>query len=119
MIDPLYIHLGNVEGSLLLLVVICIASLGTGLLFIVSYIAFIRRQRTQYLLICIAVGLLFLRSIVGAGTVLGYVPMMLHHLVEHSFDFLVAAIVLYAAYEHAPQSPSTGTEHADPSKKSE
>ena len=40
---------------------------------------------------------------------LGVVPMPVHHFVEHSLDFLVAATVLYAVYAHAPGSvPETG-----------
>lgn len=107
MINLLHIHHGEVEGSVLLLSVVLVASLGTGLLFVVSYVAFRRRQNKQYLIISLAVGALFSRSIVGAGTVLGYTPMTVHHLVEHSLDFLIAAMVLYAVYAHAPGSFSS------------
>lgn len=103
-IAPLHIHLSDVEGSLPLLIVILIAGLGTGVLFVVSIVAFRKRRNAQHFLISVAIGALFCRSIVGAGTVLGYVPMPIHHLVEHSFDFLIAAIVLYAVYAYAPGS---------------
>lgn len=93
---------GNVEGSPLILAVILGAGIGTGILFGVSMVAYSRRRETLYLHICIAVGALFARSIVGAGTVLGVVPMGMHHLIEHSLDFLIAAIVLYAVIVHAP-----------------
>jgi heme A synthase len=63
-----------------------------------------RRQTDQYRLISAAVGVLVLRSLIGAGTVLGAVPMPVHHFVEHSFDFLIAAMILYAVYAHAPGS---------------
>lgn len=46
--------------------------------------------------------MLFARSIVGAGTVLGYVPMPVHHFVEHGLDFPIAALILDAVYVHAP-----------------
>lgn len=100
----------GVEGSIPLLVVILVAGIGTGILFLVSLVAYARRRTTQYRLISIAVGALWVRSIVGAGTVLGYVPMIVHHFVEHSLDFLVAAIVLYAVYVHAPGSLNRGEE---------
>jgi hypothetical protein len=87
----------TVEGSLFLLGVVLLAAVGTGVLFGVSLLAYRQRRSTRYLLITIAVGALFLRSVVGAGTVLGYTPMVVHHLVEHTFDFLIAALVLYAA----------------------
>ncbi len=95
-------HTGGVEGSLAVLLVVLVAGIGTGVLFGVSLLAYVRRRTTQYLLVCLAVGALWARSIVGAGTVLGYVPMTIHHLVEHSLDFCIAAVVLYAVYAHAP-----------------
>jgi len=97
----------GVTGSPLLLAVIAIAGLGTGVLFTVSLIAYNRRRSRQYLLISIAVGALLLRSIIGAGTVLGVVPMITHHFLEHSLDFFIAAIILYAMYAHAPGTLST------------
>ena len=91
-----------VEGSLPILAVVVAAGLGTSLLFSVSLAAYRRRRRAQYRLISLAVGALLARSVVGAGTVLGVVPMPVHHLLAHSFDFLIAALVLYAVYAHAP-----------------
>jgi len=94
----------GVEGSLPLLAVVFVAGLGTGLLFLVSLVAYRRRRSAQYALISVAVGALLARSVVGAGTVLGVVPMPVHHYLEHSLDFLIAAVVLYAVYAHAPGS---------------
>jgi len=99
----------GVEGSLALLVVVTVAGIGTGILFFVSLLAYRRRQTRQYRLVCVAVGVLLARSVVGAGTVLGYVPMPVHHFLEHSLDFLIAAIVLYAVYAHAPGTPGEST----------
>ncbi|MGQ3328127.1 DUF7471 family protein [Halorubrum sp. FL23] len=94
----------GVEGSLPLLAVVAVAGLGTGVLFLVSLVAYHRRRSGQYALISVAVGALLGRSVVGAGTVLGVVPMPVHHFLEHSLDFLIAAVVLYAVYAHAPGS---------------
>lgn len=94
----------GVEGSLPLLAVVLIAGFGTGVLFLVSLVAYGRRRSSQYRLISVAIGILLLRSVVGAGTVLGYVPMPVHHFLEHGLDFAIAAIVLYAVYAHAPGS---------------
>ncbi|WP_049983196.1 hypothetical protein [Halorubrum sp. BV1] len=109
----------GVEGSLPLLVVVAVAGVGTGLLFLVSLLAYRRRRSLQYRLISLAVGALLARSVVGAGTVLGVVPMLVHHFVEHSLDFLVSAIVLYAVYAHAPgsvpETAETRSETDDPS----
>jgi putative Ca2+/H+ antiporter (TMEM165/GDT1 family) len=92
----------GVEGSVLLLGIILLAGLGTGSLFVVSALAYRQRRSRRYLLITVAIGALFLRSLVGVGTVLGYTPMVVHHLVEHTFDFLIAAIVLYAVFRSKP-----------------
>lgn len=93
---------GGVEGSLFLLGIVLLAGAGTGALFAVSLLAYRQRRSMRYLLITVAVGALFLRSIVGAGTVMGYTPMVLHHLIEHTFDFLIAALILYAALRSKP-----------------
>jgi len=94
----------GVEGSLPLLAVVFVAGAGTGLLFLVSLVAYRRRRSAQYALISVAVGALLARSVVGAGTVLGVVPMPVHHFLEHSLDFLIAAVVLYAVYAYTPGS---------------
>ncbi len=101
------------EGSLLLLGVVFLASLGTGLLFVVSLFAYRQRRSRRYFLIAVAVGALFTRSIVGAGTVLGYTPMVVHHLIEHTFDFLIAALILYIVLQSGPSSDRPETVSAD------
>jgi hypothetical protein len=99
---PLVTGWQGVEGSLFLLGVALLAGLGTGLLFLVSVLAYRQRRSARYLLVTLAVGTLFLRSVVGAGTILGYTPMVVHHLVEHTFDFLIATLVLYAVLRAGP-----------------
>jgi len=92
----------TVEGSTPLLAVILVAGVGTGVLFAVSLVAYRRRGGRRFLLVSVAIGALWARSIVGAGTVLGYVPMPAHHYLEHTLDFVIAGLVLYAVYAHAP-----------------
>ena len=92
----------TVEGSTPLLAVIVVAGAGTGVLFAVSLVAYGRRGGRRFLLVSVAIGALWARSIVGAGTVLGYVPMPAHHYLEHTLDFVIAGLVLYAVYAHAP-----------------
>ena len=101
---PLSVAGRGVEGSLPILAVVVVAGIGTGLLFLVSLVAYGRRRSRRHLLISVAVGALLARSVVGAGTVLGYVPMPVHHFLAHSLDFLTAATVLYAVYAYAPGS---------------
>jgi hypothetical protein len=83
---------------------VLLAGLGTGILFFVSFLAYWQRRSVRYLLITVAVGALFLRSIVGTGTVLGYTPMVVHHLIEHTFDFLIASLILYAVLRSKPST---------------
>jgi hypothetical protein len=94
----------GVAGSPPLLGVVLVAGVGTGALFLVSLVAYRRRGSAQYALISVAVGALLARSVVGAGTILGVVPMPVHHFLEHGLDFAIAALVLYAVYAHAPGS---------------
>jgi len=97
MFDAAVGWLGSGE-AVLLLAVLALATLGTLALFLVAATATWRRRTNTYLLLTAAIGLLVVRSIVGFGTVLGAVPMSMHHLTEHTFDFLVALLVLGAVY---------------------
>ena len=90
-----------------LLAVIILAVIGTVVLFAVGLVAYSRRRTTRYLLITVVLGLLVARSLLGTATVFGLVPMTVHHLVEHSFDFLIAVLILYAVYRSGPTTDTT------------
>jgi len=96
--NPLEVEWLSPELALILLCIIVLAALGTTVLFLSSLIAYWRRRSTRYLLITVVLGLLVGRSIVGLATVFGIVPMPIHHLVEHSLDFAIAVLILYAVY---------------------
>ncbi len=98
----MWAHTTGVEGSFLILTVIILAGVGTGILFVGSVLAAWQRKELRYVLISVAVGALFVRSFVGMGTVYGLVPMTAHHLIEHSLDFIIAALILYAVYRSKP-----------------
>ncbi|ELY57888.1 DUF7471 family protein [Natronococcus jeotgali] len=103
---PIPVGGGWVDPQLtpILLVVIVLAAIGTTVLFCCGVVAYSRRRSRRYLLITAVLGLLVIRSIVGLGTVFGLVPMTVHHLVEHGFDFSIAVLVLYAVYRSSPGS---------------
>lgn len=82
-----------------------LAGIGTLLVFGLGLVAYRRRGSTQYLLVTLALGLLVVRTVVGWGTVFGMVPMVVHHLLEHGFDFLVAVIILYTVYRSRSSDP--------------
>jgi len=90
-----------------LLAVLGLATLGTAALFVIGLVGYRRRRSRVYLLVATALGLLLARSVMGFGTVLGIVPMPVHHLVEHGSDFVVATLVLYALYSRGSPSPAT------------
>ena len=82
----------------LLLGIILLAVLGTAILFAASVLVVARRRETRHLLVMVIVGALLTRSVVGLGTVFGLTPMFVHHLLEHSLDFLVAVGILLAVH---------------------
>ncbi|MFP4625305.1 MAG: DUF7471 family protein [Natronomonas sp.] len=85
--------------------VLVVATAGTTTLFVLSLVVYWRRLSAPFLLVTVAIGLLVVRSVVGFGTVVGLVPMTVHHVLEHGFDFLIAALVLVAAYLSRSKSP--------------
>nr|WP_049890302.1 hypothetical protein [Natronorubrum sulfidifaciens] len=74
--------------------VIVLAVSGTLVLFFIGLFGYLQRRTTQYLVLLVVLGALVVRSIVGMGTVLGLVPMTAHHLIEHSSDVFIAALLL-------------------------
>ncbi|QLG50562.1 DUF7471 family protein [Natrinema halophilum] len=96
-----------------LIAVITLAVLGTTVLFVVGLVAYARRRTTRYCLITVVLGVLVVRSITGLGTVLGLVPMTIHHLVEHGFDFLIAVLVLYLVFRSGTTSNGAAAEYDD------
>ena len=78
------------------------ASIGTTVLFFLAVTAYLQRRSFRMLLITSAIGLLVARTLIGVGTMFGIIPMTLHHLVEHGFDFAIAALLLCAIYRAGP-----------------
>lgn len=91
-------------GGVELYSVIVVAALATGLLFGASLLALRARRTRQHLLISVALGALWTRSLLGMGTALGHVPMPVHHYVAHGIDFLIGSLILYAVYAYSPGS---------------
>jgi len=89
--------------------IILLAAFGTTILFLASVVGYHRRRTLRHGIIAVALGLLVARSLVGLGTVFGFVPMVAHHVIEHGFDLLIAALLLYLLYTHTGSSdPSSG-----------
>ena len=103
----------STEQSPLLLAVLVLAGAGTATLFVLGLTAYWRRRTRAYCLVAVALGLLLARTLVGFGTVHGAVPMYLHHLIEHTADFLIALLLLVAIYLQRTDPPSATTERSD------
>ncbi|WP_336036725.1 DUF7471 family protein [Halobacterium yunchengense] len=88
-----------------LLAVLALAALATTALFAVAAAAYARRRSRRYLLVAGVVGLLALRTLLGIGTVLDEVPMVVHHLVAHGIDLAAAVALLYAVYRAPAHRP--------------
>ncbi|MEF8813657.1 MAG: hypothetical protein V5A55_07545 [Halovenus sp.] len=88
--------------SLFLHLALFLAGLGTTMLFLIGVFAYRQRRTFRYLLLALSLALLVGRTVVGFGTILGVVPMTVHHLVAHGFDFLLAVLILYAVYQTGP-----------------
>ncbi|WP_432277123.1 DUF7471 family protein [Halobacterium salinarum] len=82
-----------------LVVVLALATIGTVILFGIGLNAYFQRRSRRYLLVAVVLALLVGRTIVGMGTLLGFVPMVFHHLIAHSIDLLTAATLLYLVYQ--------------------
>lgn len=90
-----------------------LAGIGTVVLFCFGAAAYRRRRSSEYLLVTLALGALVLRTLVGWGTVVGTVPMVVHHALEHGLDFTIAVLILYTAYQ-SRSTPPVATRAKDP-----
>ncbi|MEF8780458.1 MAG: hypothetical protein V5A46_07245 [Haloferacaceae archaeon] len=107
-IEPVVAEVPAYDLPEALVIVLLLATVGTGTVLLLALAAYRRRRSTPYLLVVAAVGGLFLRSTVGFGTMYGRVPMGVHHLVEHALDFGIAACVLAAVYLTGAPSVNQG-----------
>jgi hypothetical protein len=84
--------------SLTLLGVVTIAGIGAAVLLGLGLAAFVRRRSRSYLLIVAAIAALFSRSVVAGFTVVRVLSPQTHHLLEHSLDIVLVALVVAAVY---------------------
>ncbi|ARS89897.1 hypothetical protein B1756_09225 [Natrarchaeobaculum aegyptiacum] len=101
-----------------LVTVILLAAVGTTVLFLAGVVGYRRRRTVRHGTIAVVLGLLVVRSIVGLGTVFGVVPMVVHHLVEHGIDVVIAGLLLYVLYTHGSTSSSRRPERSSSPKSS-
>lgn len=97
---------------------LAVSAVGSLVVFALAVGAFRRRRSLPYLLITAALGALVMRPVVGAGTLLGVVPMWHHHFLEHLLDVVIAALLLAAVFsvralDTAPDAGAQTPENAD------
>jgi len=92
------LHATTGVDSLSLLVFITIAALGTALLLGIAIAAFIQRRSQSYLLVVLAFGALFARSVVAGVSMVGLLSPATHHHLEHGMDVVLVAVVVAAVY---------------------
>lgn len=93
------VHINSVgPASLPLLGVVTVAGIGAAVLLGLGFAAFARRRSRSYLLIVGAIAALFGRSIVAGVTVVQILSPETHHLLEHSLDVVLVALVVGAVY---------------------
>jgi len=98
------LHAATWPSSLPLLAVVTLGTVGAAVLLGLAFAAVVRRQSRPYLLVFAAVTALFARSAVVALALTGAVTSAGHHLLEHSLDAVLVALVIAAVY-HARTTP--------------
>lgn len=93
---PLHLHPPGLDVPLAL--VLAGAGLGAALLLGLALSAFLQRKSRPYLLIALALAALFARTLVAILSLVDLIPGSQHHLLEHSLDVAMAALVIGAVY---------------------
>lgn len=94
-----------------LAIVLGLAGLATAVLAGLGLAVFLRRRSRPYLLIALALGTLFARTVVAVLAMMGVLNDSPHHLLEHGLDTVMAALVVSAVYyarSIEPTRPTSG-----------
>jgi transketolase C-terminal domain/subunit len=88
----------GVDVSPVFLGVLTLAGLASAGLLGLGLAAFLRRRTRPYLLVALALGTLFARSLVAAASMTALLDVTSHHFLEHALDVAMAALVVAAVY---------------------
>ncbi|WP_321112673.1 DUF7471 family protein [Halorussus salinisoli] len=80
-------------------VLLALAGLGSAVVLGLALTALIQRRSRSYLLVTLALATLLARTAVAAMTLTGSVAAGPHHLLEHGFDVVMAALVVAVVYD--------------------
>lgn len=84
-------------------IVIVLSAFATLPLAVFGLLAYRRRRTTSYLFVALAFLLFLLKSVLGGISVAVSVDVVVHHLLEHGFDFAIAMLLLGAIYSSRSQ----------------
>jgi hypothetical protein len=105
------LHVGSDPGVDLVMVgAVAVAMSGAGVLLGLGLAALLRRRSWSYLLVALALAALFARVSVAALSVAGMFGPTQHHLVEHSLDAVMVALVVAAVYHARSIQREIGTD---------
>lgn len=85
-------------SSVVMPIVLALAGLGSSLLIGLALAALVRRRSWSYLLVLLALATLLSRTVLAALTMNAVLADATHHLLEHSLDVLMSALVVAAVY---------------------
>jgi len=91
-------HAQSVGLSLPLVAALAVAGVGAALLTGAALAVFLRRRSRSHLLVALALAALLARTAVAGASLAGAMALDSHHLVEHSLDVAMAALVVAAVY---------------------
>ena len=91
-------------ADFVLVCLLVVAGLAAAVLVSLGLVAFSRRRSRSYFLVVLALCTLVCKALAGGFTVVGVMPVELHHTAEHGLD-LVMAILLIAAVYYARTTP--------------
>jgi hypothetical protein len=101
-------HAQSAGLSLPLVAALAVAGLAAAVLTGAALAVFLRRKSRSHLLVALALGALLARTGVAAASIGGAMALDSHHLVEHSLDVVMAALVVAAVYYARSTEVSSG-----------
>lgn len=96
-------------GSLAVIALVALGTLGAAVLLGLAIAAFIRRRSGSHLLVAGAVAALLARSVVAGAWTVAAVSPATHHRLEHALDVALVALVIAAVYTARSAPPEVDT----------
>lgn len=91
-------HLQSLAMDWTLVVVLVLAALGSAVLTGTAIAVYVRRRARSHLLVALALATLLARTAVAGASFTGLISQDIHHVIEHSLDVVMAALVVAAVY---------------------